>query len=154
MCNAWAKGGASKRLGVAASILLSAFGVAATMGKVPAAAELPIMIFLVPVSLGSSLASRSKQKTVFKAASNAYAIDASGVPSVERRGSMVYLRVGQVVFIVPRGHAPKIPRATGTGETTVSCVVAPGKRGEHIGFLTASGGYMLDTAFPARVAGL
>lgn len=154
MCNAWAKGGVSKKLGIAASILLSGVGGAATIGKVPAAAEVPAMIFLVPVSLASTLTSRSKQRTLSRAAKNAYAIDASGVARIERRGSVVHLRVGEVVFVVPRGHAPKVPRAAGTGETTVSCVVAPGRTGEHIGFLTACGGHMLDTPIPARVAGL
>lgn len=154
MCVAWAKGGPPKKMGLVASILLMGFGFASSFGMVPAVAEIPVMVCLVPISLGMTFTSRIRQRTVSTAAKTAFAIDVSGVPNVERRGPMVNLRIGQVVFVVPRGHAPKLARAAGTGEATLSCVVNPGKRGTPTGLLTATGGYMLDTPIPTRVSGL
>lgn len=154
MCIAWAKGSTPRKMGRVASILLIGFGLASTFGVVSAAAEVPVMVCLVYVSIATTFTSRNQQRFVSKAAKTAFAIDVSGVPRIKRRGPMVRLTIGQVVFVVPRGHAPKLVRAAGTGESTLSCVVNPGKGSTLTGLLTATGGYMLDNPLPTKVLGL
>lgn len=155
MCIAWAKGGSQKKLGLVTSILLMGFGIASSFGVVPPAAEIPIMIVLVPISLSMTLTSRIRQKLVSTAAKTAFAIDVTGVAKVKHLGSTVRITVGQVAFVFPRGHAPKLTRAAGTGESTLSCVVAQPRHGNPRGILTAVGGYMLDKPLPTnKVVGL
>lgn len=155
MCVTWARGGVAKKLGLAASVLLFGFGIAATTGNVPAVAEVPLMILLVPLSLGSAFVSRGKQRALSEASSAVYAVDVSGVPEVHCQGTTVTVSIGDVSLAVAKGQFARLTHtAAGSGQTSLSCVVVPGKGTVTRGLITANAGQILDPLVPARVVGV